>query len=445
VALGALVVLAVLAFGRGGGDDHHLEVLARHAGGIRKGYEVRAAGRPVGKVTEASVTRDRRARIVIRVDDKVWPLPRDTRLAVRMGGTIKFSDRYLDVRVGDARHGVFAEGDRVPTAQYDIPVEFDDVFRTFDAKTRTDLKSTIDHSGPVLNAAAPSLRRVTSVSPPAVQQARDLLDDVVTDRPALDVLIRQSDRVVAAVRKANPGVRELLSDAGATFAAVGDRAAQVQTSIRELPHTLTTARTTLTRARSTLQAVDVLASDLDPGIAETRALAAPLTRALTTVREVGPVAQRAVATLRRATPDLNSLLTRATDLLPDLESTAEQAAKQLNCVRPYTPEIAGFASTWGAGIWSRGDRKDKYLRANVGATIEPSASPFNAATLHKMFPGVTTQFPRPPGALSGQPWLIPECGVGPDAIDPDQDAEATNFDPMSKNLLQMPKLTSKAP
>ena len=32
--------------------------------------------------------------------------------------------------------------------------------------------------------------------------------------------------------------------------------------------------------------------------------------------------------------------------------------------------------------------------------------------------------PRPPGETSGQPWFQPQCGAGPEALDPAQDQEA---------------------
>jgi hypothetical protein len=31
--------------------------------------------------------------------------------------------------------------------------------------------------------------------------------------------------------------------------------------------------------------------------------------------------------------------------------------------------------------------------------------------------------PRPPGLNAGQPWFQPQCGAGPDALDPAKDPE----------------------
>jgi hypothetical protein len=31
--------------------------------------------------------------------------------------------------------------------------------------------------------------------------------------------------------------------------------------------------------------------------------------------------------------------------------------------------------------------------------------------------------PRPPGWNEGKPWFLPQCGAGPDAVDPTKDPE----------------------
>jgi hypothetical protein len=164
---------------------------------------------------------------------------------------------------------------------------------------------------------------------------------------------------------------------------------------------------------------------LAPGVRQVRKLASPLNSVLGTVVRVAPDATATLATARDATPALNPLLAKATRLMPQLGSIGRQSVAQLKCIRPYTPDIVAFFTNWGDFL-SPTDGKDKYIRANV-QMLTPA--PYNAITgdsedIAKTFPGLRYAFPRPPGYNAGQPWFLPECGAGPDALDPSKDPEA---------------------
>jgi hypothetical protein len=62
----------------------------------------------------------------------------------------------------------------------------------------------------------------------------------------------------------------------------------------------------------------------------------------------------------------------------------------------------------------------------------PQAS---ATSLHLVPAGISTQAfvnatgkqyaePRPPGLSVGQPWFLPQCGAGPNALNPGADPES---------------------
>jgi hypothetical protein len=129
--------------------------------------------------------------------------------------------------------------------------------------------------------------------------------------------------------------------------------------------------------------------------------------------------------VRGATPSLNPLLQRAATLMHDIASIGKQATTELDCIRPYAPDIAGFASNW-ADFLSWGDAKDRVIRAQVqNLTPAPvNIVGYDSATAAKLFPGLRYAFPRPPGESAGQPWFQPQCGITKDALDPSKDPEA---------------------
>jgi hypothetical protein len=205
---------------------------------------------------------------------------------------------------------------------------------------------------------------------------------------------------------------------------VASRAQSLRTTLRGATPAFDQTQTTLRHATRTLQATSELTRRLAPGVRELRRVAAPLSDLLVKVDRIGPDAEATVGSLRSLNPDLNSLLTRATRLMPTVRSIGQQAVTQLRCIRPYTPDINSLFSNWGDFI-SFSDDRDRIVRVGM-AQIFGGFNGYNqnSAEISKIFPGLVYAFPRPPGLSAGQPWFLPQCGAGPDALDPARDPEA---------------------
>lgn len=443
-ALAALVavVLAVALITRGGDEGHRIHVVLPEATGVIVGQDVRVAGKHVGSIDDISaVDGGERVRIDLRIDDDAWPLPRGTRMILRTAGTVAYGSRYIAVLPPEGKaSGTMRDGEQLPASQFEVPVEFDEFVGAFTADVRRDLRKMLRNGGANLRAAGPQLHRALEDGPAAAQELGGVFGDLAERHEALASLVRSASRVTAAVDRAEPDLRRMLEDAGTTLDALATDAEGVQRTLEAAPRTLVQARSTLKRADGTLESARVVTGRLAPGVTELLRTARPLNRVLASVTEVAPDARGALRNVRRATPEVNPLLATATELSPQLASIGRQAVEALNCIRPYTPEIVGFFPTWG-DIMSAGDGRDKYLRATLQVFLPApyNASAHTAGQLAKMVPSLDYGFPRPPGQIAGQPWFLPECGAGPDALDPDKDPEARSFNP----LMQLPGLPSK--
>lgn len=429
LALAAVVVTAtaIILLPRLGRATHEVSFTVPTARNLVPGLHVRAAGRPVGKIKDITTTDGgRAARIRVEIsDEKVWPLPRDTHLTLRYGGTIAYIARYIDLRRGSDPGPPIADGGTLAARNVTVPVEVDDVVNTFDRGTQRDLRSSLDAAGPALGHAGRHVHRALAVTPPALGEASGLFEDVGAHPAALRDLVDYTSRVVRSAEAADPKLGPLLTGTAATLDAIAGRSTQVEQTLRQLPATLQVARRTLRRANPTLRSVDALTTRLAPGVRSIIGVTPELDRTLTTLTEVGPDAAATLATARRAAPGVTTLANRATTLMPDLRSTLTQAARQLACVRPYTPEIAGFASTWDS-FAAAGDGKDRYARLFFGAYPFPNATPLTVPQAAKVYPGAFESygFPRAPGANAGQPWYQPDCGVTAAGADPQQNPES---------------------
>jgi hypothetical protein len=306
-------------------------------------------------------------------------------------------------------------------------VEVDQLLAVFDGHVRRDLRSFVNRSGVAFDRARPSLTRVLQVAPPALREGAAVIGDLAARRSDLDVALRRADAVVDAVHRADPGISTLLTGTARTFDAIAAEQQGLRTTLQQLPGALSQTQSTLSRADGTLTRVGRLARDIGPGVRELRATARPADDVLTTLSTVAPQARSTLASLRKAGTPLSGLLARAAKVGPQLGRIGDGAVQNLRCIRPYTPEIVNLAMTWGDFL-SWGDGKDKVLRATVQNYLPApeNAMGVTPAELKRQNPGVEYGFPRPPGTLAGQPWYLPECGAGRDALDPAKDQEARN-------------------
>jgi ABC-type transporter Mla subunit MlaD len=437
LAIGSLaavvLVIAVVAF-RGSGYPHHLYVTVPDATDALAGQPVKAAGQTVGQINSIEpVQHGRAVRLELALSDAAWPLPSGSRFALRWGGTISYSNRFVALTQGPPGNPPLQNGQVLPTSEFGLPVEFDQFIGMFTPRVRGGIKSFFDHAGSTFRTAQPDLRAAITAAPPALTQASYVFRDLDANQAALDTLITSSDRVISAANRANPDVGHLIAGAAATFAAVASQAGALQQTLSAAPSTLIDARATLAHANTTLNAAGGLLRTVSPGVQQLQSLASPLDSVLQTLVSVGPDAITTLQTARIAAPRVIPLLGELTHLMPTIQSIGQQSVSQLNCVRPYTPDIVAFFSNWADWL-SATDHKDRFGRANA-QTLLPASSNASTETSGQAaakFPGLRYGFPRPPGANAGQPWFLPQCGAGPDALNPAKDPEARPYNPLER-------------
>lgn len=428
-ALAAVVLVIVVLAAGGGGSGHDLWVTVPDATDALAGQEIHAAGQTVGHIASIEpVAHGRAVRIELELDNSAWPLPSGSKFALRWGGTISYSNRYVSLIKGPAGAAPLQEGQTLPAADFAIPVEFDQLIGTFTPPVRAGLKSFLDNAGTTFRVAQPDLRRAIATAPPALGQAGAVLQDLDANESALNTLLVSTDHVVSAANAANPGVGQLVSGAATTFSAIASQTNALKQALSYAPPTLLDARLTLAHANTTLGTAGTLLTRLAPGVKQLQLLAGPLDTALGTLVSVGPDAVHTVRSAAAAAPALTPLLGKLTTLMPKLGSIGKQSVSELSCIRPYTPDIVAFFSNWADWL-SPTDRQDRYGRANAESLLPASynAETGTPAQAAAEFPGLTYGFPRPPGFNAGQPWFLPQCGAGPDAVNPADDPEAKPY------------------
>jgi ABC-type transporter Mla subunit MlaD len=439
----ALVVLAVVVIAPGGESGHRFTVTVAEATNVVSGQAIRQAGAKVGQVVAIHpADHGHAAKLELELSDAAWPVPAGTKMELRWGGTANFSNRYIAVHPGHGTGSAVDAGGQFPAADFQVPVESDQMLAMFNRPARARLRRFFLEVGPAMKASRPGLRQTLRRGPAALDEASAVLGDLDADEVALRTLVRSGDDVVSAVDDAQPGLRDLLQGAAGTFDAIADESRSVEASLLQAPETLRSARVTLARADPTLDQARDVAVRVRPGVTELRRIARPLNDLLRGVRASGPDAVATLATTRRAVPDINALLDRVGGLAPQVGDAGRQSVAAMKCIRPFTPDIVAWFTNWGDFL-SLTDGKDRILRAQVQSlTYTPGNNvPWGTDTEAKLASNMEYGFPRPPGTDAGQPWFLPACGAGPDALDPTKDPEIRP----GSQVFDMPKLRAIVP
>src|SRR5688500_6539461 len=142
------------------GGDYRLRAQFLNAGQVVKGGIVTLAGKQVGTVVDQRLTDDGVAELELRIDDDWTPLPAGTRAQIRQFGLSGPASRYIDLRLPDgATREHLDDGAVLTPDQTTSNVDLDEVFATFDPRTRKALRgvfrgSARQYGGQGKNAAA---------------------------------------------------------------------------------------------------------------------------------------------------------------------------------------------------------------------------------------------------------------------------------------------------
>lgn len=436
----------LIIFGSTPSYPHQLQITAPSAFEVIPGERVVQGGVGIGTVLSANVTQHGRAHIVMGLSDQAWPVPTNSTFTLRMGGTVKFTDRFINISKGTAQSD-FADSASVPATHFIVPVEYDQIFNIFNSQTRTAVKTFFDDGGPDLTAAQRSFRNALEAAPPALDQADAVFRDLAYNQQALSTLVSSTAQVTDAVVAANPGVRTLLTSAADTFATIAAQKASLEAALASGESALHNVGLSLFHLATTLKTAGTLARRISPGVDQLVDLATPLDQALGEVTNVEPTAVDTLDTVNRSGSEINSLLTSArTTLMPELTPVAKQAAIDLNCIRPYAPQLLAFFDGW-SGMLGDGLQNPHVhlLHAFVDVLPFPNDTPLNSEQLHRIFPNLGVDFPAAPGDSWGHPWFQPACMITPSNFDTAADPELGTYDPNGSKLVPYPSTTPSYP
>jgi virulence factor Mce-like protein len=238
-----------------------------------KGNEVRIGGFRVGLVdeitTETVDTADRKndaiAVISMKLDKVVDPLPQDTTVFIRQRSALGL--KYVELSPGKSQEGVTA-GSTIPLAQAREPVEFDDVFSTFDDSTREGSRVALEGFGDALAGRGASLNQAIGSLRPFFTHLEPVMANLSDPRTELDEFFKQLGRTAGQVAPVANVQAQLFVNMADTFEAFSRSPEALRATIEKSPPTTETAIRSFRVQRPFLAEFASLSRELRPAAQE---------------------------------------------------------------------------------------------------------------------------------------------------------------------------------
>lgn len=407
LAAASLVLLAVAAtivIGSCGNDPYQAKLELTDALGLRNGSKVVIGGVQVGRVKLALRTRDHVV-ATLDIDRPYAPLGRDASAAITSVNLL--GQKSLELNPGDRRRPA-PSGFTIPAARVTPSTDLDQVLNVLDGDTRARLTILINEAGAAFTGRRTDFASVLQELPHSLTAGTAALERVDGDHRSLAELVQRSDRFVGTVTAERRRLAQLLDTVGQTSETFAARRAQLRSTLRQLPGTLTTARAFLEDLRratvplgpaarqlsATARPLDATLAELEPF---TRAATPALTRAVDVAPELTRLADGANPVLRRAIPTLTALATLSRDLVPTTDA-----------LRRSVVNIVGVAANWAHAIQFR-DGLSHVFRAEVAVTPQMldsfvgrllSSQPMTTTARRHTAPGPATKAPAGTGAVT---------------------------------------------
>ena len=278
--------------------------------GLVSGNEVREGGFRIGTVTDvvpktlpngATV-----ANLKLKLDKTVGEIPDDTNIAIRSRSALGL--KYVQFSRGTS-HRYLKDGDTIPISHTNVPVQFEDLFKMFDAPTRRAQQQDLDIFGSGFAGRGSSLNEFIVQLGPLTQYLPPVMRNLVSPKTGLRNFFRQLDifvRNVAPVARTNARV---FTDMATTFEAISRDEQALRDTIAKSPSNLSVSTRSLIAQRPFLRDSVLLARDLRPAARDLRVMLPEISSALET----------GVPVLRR-TPQLNA---RTRETLKALKGLAQ--------------------------------------------------------------------------------------------------------------------------
>lgn len=375
---------------------YEINVPFKEATQLAQQSDVRISGVSVGKVQDIVLAPNgEQAMAKVDIDDKYGPLPADTRAVLRTKTLL--GETYIELTPGDRDGPKLADGGILPAAQIAESVQLDEIFRTFNAKTRAAFQSWQQEAALSIEGQGASLSYAFGELEPTFTQFDRLFRVLDSQQLAVKQLFRNGATSLRALRGRQGELASLIQSSNAVFSTTAARDRQIEELFRAFP-------TFQDESRLTLERLKGFSINADPVMKQLVPVAEQLSPTLIAFSKLAPEAKGFFEGLEpvidRAPTGFPAVRKLFRDQFPPLLRAVDPFLRNLNPVltgldlykHELTATMGNVASMTNAELVEENAAGDKlhYLRAMGPFTPESLATYPSRTTT-----GRTNAYPQP--------------------------------------------------
>jgi ABC-type transporter Mla subunit MlaD len=339
--------------------------------------DVRISGVSVGKVKLIELNDEGLADAELEIDAKFAPIPINTRAILRQKTLL--GETYVELTPGDPDTGSLPEDGNLPAAQVSQAVQLDEIFRAFDAPTRSAFRAWMQDAAVAFRGRGADLNAALGNLTPFVDSADDLMRILDSQRLAVDRLVRDGGETFDALSERPGQLSGLITNTDRVFTTIARRDADLIAAFQALP-------TFLDESKLTLERLDTFARDTNALVTQLRPVARELSGTFEQTAALAPDLERffdgLVTVNKRAKSGFSSLRTVIDDQLPPplarVDSYLTEVIPIVETLNRYRAEttatLSNVAAATNAFNISPQSKQKKYLRTTQVFTPESLAS-----------------------------------------------------------------------
>jgi phospholipid/cholesterol/gamma-HCH transport system substrate-binding protein len=312
--------------------------------------DVRISGVNVGKVQSIELAPNgRQAYATTAIDARYAPLPESTRAILRTKTLL--GETYIELTPGSRQGPELEDGGVLPEANIAESVQLDEIFRTFNAKTRAAFQEWMQEAAVAINGQGQNLSYALGSLDPTVTEFDKLFRVLDSQRLAVAQLFRNGATTFQALRGREGQLADLIQSSNAVFQTTARRDRDIEALFRAFPTFLDESRATFARLKGFSQNADPLMRQLVPAAEELSPTLIALSKLAPESKGffegLGPV-------IKRAPSGFSALRKIFRDEFPPLLRAVDPFIRNLNPIlvglKLYRVDLASFFGNVAASL-----------------------------------------------------------------------------------------------
>jgi phospholipid/cholesterol/gamma-HCH transport system substrate-binding protein len=325
--------------------------------------DVRISGVNVGKVQKIELSPDGdQAWATTAIDAQYAPLPEDTRAILRTKTLL--GETYIELSPGDRQGTELEDGGVLPEANIAESVQLDEIFRTFDARTRAAFQEWMQESAVSITGQGQNLSYAIGGLEPTFTEFDRLFRVLDSQRLAVGQLFSNGATTFQALRGREGELADLIESSNAVFQTTARRNRDIEALFRAFPTFLDESRLTLSRLKDFSENANPLMKQLVPAAEE-------LSPTLITISKLAPEAKaffEGLGPVIKLSPEGFAAIREVfRDEFPPLLRALDPFLRNLNPIlvglKLYRVEVASFFGNLAATFQGINTEDVHFLRA----------------------------------------------------------------------------------